>query len=76
MNDFREFSMQYNEYLMHFGVKGMHWGIRRYQNPDGTLTNAGKKHYSKDYLDDVSLKAQHEYNKNILDAKSKKSLAK
>lgn len=26
-----------NEELYHYGVKGMHWGIRRYQNPDGTL---------------------------------------
>lgn len=31
--------------LYHFGVKGMHWGVRRYQNPDGSLTAAGKKHY-------------------------------
>lgn len=29
--------------LYHYGVKGMHWGIRRYQNPDGTLTELGKK---------------------------------
>lgn len=28
--------------LMHFGVKGMHWGVRRYQNPDGTLTAEGR----------------------------------
>ena len=31
------------ESLQHWGVKGMHWGVRRYQNKDGTLTPAGKK---------------------------------
>lgn len=31
--------------LYHHGVKGMKWGIRRYQNPDGSLTPAGKKRY-------------------------------
>lgn len=30
-------------YLMHYGVKGMKWGVRRYQNYDGTLTELGKK---------------------------------
>lgn len=33
-------------YLMHYGVKGQRWGVRRYQNPDGSLTEAGKKRYS------------------------------
>lgn len=33
-------------YLAHHGVKGQRWGIRRYQNTDGTLTNAGKERYS------------------------------
>lgn len=32
--------------LEHHGVKGQKWGIRRYQNLDGTLTNAGIKRYS------------------------------
>ena len=31
--------------LMHHGIKGMKWGVRRYQNPDGSLTDAGKRRY-------------------------------
>lgn len=37
--------MENNE-LQHWGVKGMKWGVRRYQNKDGTLTPAGKKRYA------------------------------
>lgn len=32
-------------YLAHHGIKGMKWGIRRYQNEDGSYTEAGKKRY-------------------------------
>lgn len=28
--------------IVHYGVKGMKWGVRRYQNKDGSLTPAGK----------------------------------
>lgn len=35
------------EYLKHYGVLGMRWGVRRYQNPDGSLTDKGKRHYAK-----------------------------
>lgn len=33
------------ESLSHHGIHGQKWGIRRFQNPDGTLTEAGKKRY-------------------------------
>lgn len=35
-------------YIAHNGVKGMKWGIRRYQNADGSLTEVGKKRYGRD----------------------------
>jgi len=31
-----------NDELMHFGIKGQRWGVRRFQNEDGTLTPEGK----------------------------------
>lgn len=37
-----------NKELQHHGIPGMKWGIRRYQNKDGSLTNAGKKRYEKE----------------------------
>ncbi len=49
-------NMTYNEYIInskelyHHGIKGQRWGIRRYQNKDGSLTDAGKKRYSKNLI--------------------------
>ncbi len=39
--------MTYEVYLAHHGIKGQKWGVRRYQNDDGTYTEAGKSRYLK-----------------------------
>lgn len=38
-------------YLKHYGILGMRWGIRRFQNKDGTLTDIGKERYAKSLED-------------------------
>lgn len=34
-----------NDYLIHYGIKGQKWGVRRFQNEDGSLTKAGRERY-------------------------------
>lgn len=42
--------------LYHAGIKGMKWGVRRYQNKDGTLTDAGRKRYARDQRENAGKK--------------------
>lgn len=44
-----------NGELYHWGIKGMKWGVRRYQNKDGSLTKAGRKRYAEE---EAKLKAR------------------
>lgn len=39
-----------NYQLCHWGIKGMRWGVRRYQNKDGSLTDAGKKRLERERI--------------------------
>ena len=48
MNDYLAYKVTYSNELYHYGVKGQKWGIRRYQNPNGTLTEEGKIRYGVD----------------------------
>lgn len=54
-----------NDYIAHYGIPGMKWGVRRYQNKDRSYTAEGKKRYgdpakwSDDYKESQKLSKKH-----------------
>lgn len=47
------------DYLQHHGIIGMKWGVRRYQNKDGSLTSAGEKRYARDIRENKAKKKEN-----------------
>ena len=72
--------------LYHHGILGMKWGVRRYQNKDGSLTEAGKKRYFNDdgtitsdglsaingRKNNIDFRTRREIQKKFHDSKNKK----
>lgn len=52
-------------YMAHHGVKGQRWGVRRYQNEDGSLTSAGRKRYNVNQDGTVDMKSNYRRKQNI-----------
>ena len=59
-----EYFITYDGELYHWGIKGMKWGVRRYQNKDGALTPAGKNR-KKNNVEDLSSMSTDELRRKV-----------
>ena len=59
-----EYFITYDGELYHWGIKGMKWGVRRYQNKDGTLTPAGKNR-KKNNVEDLNSMSTDELRRKV-----------
>lgn len=55
--------------IQHSGIKGQRWGIRRFQNEDGTLTERGKKRYGGKNYEKLNEKGKTKYRNDRFDGK-------
>lgn len=53
------------DYICHYGIKGQTWGIRRYQNADGSLTEEGRQHYGVG-MDSKEMKKRASYEREAM----------
>lgn len=61
MNTYYGNMYRYQPVLVHHGIKGQKWGVRRFQNEDGSLTAAGQRRYDIDEAKSAYKQAKREY---------------
>ena len=69
-----QYNNTYSSELYHWGIKGQKWGVRRFQNEDGTLTPAGKKRYGAENVESMSEKSRKKYEKDSSPSKHRLGL--